>query len=333
MQQANSQPLGGARRRPRWLTRDRLTALLMIAPSVILVAIFVYGFIAWTGVVSLTAWSGLQPDYRFVGLSNYASIFDTGRFQTNIRNLIVFTVFFLALCLTLGLLLAVLVDSQVRGEAFFRSVYIFPMALSFIVTGVVWQWLFAPGKIDAQPYDPTGINLLLHRFGLDSLMTAWTTDTRIVPGARPDWLKTRLMVPLALVPVVVAAVWQMSGFCMAMYLAGLRGISEEIKEAARVDGCTEPQVFRYVVLPQLRPVTLSAVIILGHISLKIFDLVVTMTGGAPGNNTEVPGLFMYEITFKANKFAEGAAVAVVLLVLVALLVVPYLRYSSQEGES
>ncbi|MBO9327405.1 MAG: sugar ABC transporter permease, partial [Roseiflexus sp.] len=114
---------------------------------------------------------------------------------------------------------------------------------------------------------------------------------------------------------------------MAMYLAGLRGIPEEIKEAARVDGATEWQVFRTITLPMLQPITLSAVIILGHISLKIFDLIVTMTGGAPGNNTEVPGLYMYEITFKANKFAEGAAVAMVMLVVVALLVVPYLIYN------
>ncbi|GAB4202063.1 MAG: sugar ABC transporter permease [Roseiflexaceae bacterium] len=334
MQQANTTggTVVGGKRRSRWLTSDRLTALAMIAPSVLLVAIFVYGFIAWTGYVSLSGWNGLRPNYTFVGLDNYLSVFGNSRFQTNIRNLLVFTTLFLSACLGIGLLLAVLVDSRIKAEPFFRSVYIFPMALSFIVTGVVWQWLFAPGRIDQPPYDPTGINLLLQRLGLEGLMTAWTTDTRIVPGVRPDWLRTRLLVPLAMVPVVIAAVWQMSGFCMAMYLAGLRGISEEIKEAARVDGCTEFQVFRYVTLPLLRPITLSAVIILGHISLKIFDLVVTMTGGAPGNNTEVPGLLMYEITFKANKYAEGAAVAMVLLVLVALLIVPYLRYSQQEGD-
>lgn len=330
MQQAQSNETARAANAPRrrTLSRDRIVAVLMVAPSVIAVALFVYGFIAWTGVVSLTKWSGLQADFTFVGLENYITVFSAGRFQTNIRNLIVFTVIFLLACLLIGLLLAVLVDSNVRGEAVFRSVYIFPMALSFIVTGVVWQWLFAPGNYQATPPDPTGINLLFHRLGLDGLMTAWTTDTRILPGVRPAWLKTRLMVPLAMIPVVIAAVWQMSGFTMAMYLAGLRGIPDELREAARVDGCTEWQVFRYITLPMLQPVTLSAVIILGHISLKIFDLVVTMTGGAPGNNTEVPGLYMYEITFKANKFAEGAAVAMVMLVLVAVLIVPYLRYNS-----
>jgi glucose/mannose transport system permease protein len=325
MQQTGVQPSGVARAtRRKPLDRDRLTAIAMIMPSIIAVGLFVYGFIAWTGYVSLSDWNSLAPSFQLIGFANYFEIFNTGRFQTNIRNLFVFTILFLSACLAIGLLLALLVDSRIRGEAFFRSVYIFPMALSFVVTGVVWQWLFAPGRL---PNDPTGFNLLFQQLGLTFLQGQFTADTAIVPGLRVDWLKTRLGVPMALVPVVVAAVWQMSGFVMAMYLAGLRGISDEIKEAARVDGATETQIFRFVTLPLLQPVTLSAVIILGHISLKIFDLVVTMTGGAPGNNTEVPGLYMYEITFKANKFAEGAAAAIVMLVVVAVLVVPYLIYN------
>jgi glucose/mannose transport system permease protein len=323
MIQAQTQP--GAARRSRRIDTDRLIALAMIAPSVVAVAVFVYGFIGWTGLVSLTRWEGLKSSQEFIGLENYASVFNTGRFQTNIRNMVVFTTLFLLASLLIGLLLAVLLDSRIKGETFFRSVYIFPMALSFIVTGVVWQWLFAPGNYQGTPPDPTGINLLLQKFGLSGLMGGWTTDTAVVPGTRV--LKTRLGVPMAMIPVVVAAVWQMSGFTMAMYLAGLRGISDEIKEAARVDGSSEWQIFRHITLPLLQPVTLSAVIILGHISLKIFDLVVTMTGGAPGNNTEVPGLYMYEITFKANKFAEGASVAMVMLAVVTLLIVPYLRYN------
>jgi glucose/mannose transport system permease protein len=328
MQQVKTQELGTSRAaRRRWLTRDRLTAMLMIAPSIIAIAIFVYGFIVWTGFVSLTKWSGITPDYTFVGFKNYADIFNSGRFQTDIRNTIVFTLFFLVGCLALGLLLATLVDLHVKGEAIFRSIYIFPMALSFIVTGVAWLWLFNPGKI---PNDPYGLNLLFHQLGLDFLQSAWITDAKVVPGWYPDWSKTRLGVPLAMIPVVVAATWQMSGFTMAMYLAGLRGISEEIKEAARVDGATEWQIFRQIILPLLQPVTLSAVIILGHISLKIFDLILTMTSGGPGNATDVPGTFMYEITFKANKIAQGAAVAIVMLLLVATLIVPYLIYNARS---
>ncbi|GAB4181605.1 MAG: sugar ABC transporter permease [Roseiflexaceae bacterium] len=327
LSQAQAQPVA---RKARRFDRDRLIALLMIAPSVVAIAVFVYGFIGWTGIVSLTRWEGLsQPSYEFIGLTNYAEVFNTGRFQTNVRNMIVFTAFFLVACLVIGLMLAVFLDSRIKGESFFRSVFIFPMALSFIVTGVVWQWLFAPGNYTGTPPDPTGINLLLQKAGLANLMTGWTTDASVVPGTRIEGLRTRLGLPMAMIPVVIAAVWQMSGFTMAMYLAGLRGISDEIKEAARVDGASEWQIFREIILPLLQPVTLSAVIILGHISLKIFDLIVTMTGGAPGNNTEVPGLYMYEITFKANKFAEGAAVAMVMLLFVATLIVPYLRYNYQ----
>jgi glucose/mannose transport system permease protein len=328
MQQAKTQEIGAGRatRRHRWLTRDRLTAMVMITPSVLAIAVFVYGFIGWTGYVSLTKWSGITPDYTFVGFKNYVDIFNTARFQTDIRNTIVFTAFFLVGCLGLGLLLAILIDSHVKGEAIFRSIYIFPMALSFIVTGVAWLWLFNPGKI---PTDPYGINLLFHNLGLDFLQSAWITDSTVVPGWYPDWSKTRLGVSLALIPVVIAATWQMSGFTMAMYLAGLRGISEEIKEAARVDGATEWQIFRQIILPLLQPVTLSAVIILGHISLKIFDLILTMTHGGPGNATDVPGVFMYDLTFAANKIAQGASVAVVMLLLVAVLIVPYLIYNAR----
>jgi glucose/mannose transport system permease protein len=165
--------------------------------------------------------------------------------------------------------------------------------------------------------------------GLDFLQGAWITDSTVVPGWYPDWSKTRLGIPLALIPVVVAAVWQMSGFTMAMYLAGLRGISEEIKEAARVDGASEWQIFRRIILPLLQPVTLSAVIILGHISLKIFDLILTMTHGGPGNATDMPGVYMYDLTFNANKIAQGAAVAIVMLLLIATLIVPYLVYNAR----
>jgi glucose/mannose transport system permease protein len=200
------------------------------------------------------------------------------------------------------------------------------MSLSFVVTGVAWLWLFTPGNF---PADPTGVNLLLHRMGLDFLQSAWITDTKVVPDWYPDWSKTRIGIPLAMIPVAFAAIWQMSGFTMAMYLAGLRGIPEELREAARVDGASEWQVFRRITFPLLRPITLSAVIILGHISLKIFDLILTMTGGGPGNATDVPGVYMYDITFNSNKIAQGAAVAMVMLLLVAFLIVPYLIYNAQ----
>lgn len=328
MQQTRSQvvvPITEKVARRRAFSIDRLIPVLMITPSILAIAIFVYGFIGWNGIVSFTKWVNINPDFSFNGFENYATIFSTPRFQTDIRNTIVFTVLFLVGCLVVGLMLAVFLDSGVRGESIFRTIYLFPMALSFVVTGTVWQWLFASGT----PQEPTGLNLLFHNIGFDVFQN-WSSPTGPQQtyafgwSVLPEWLKTRIGLPLPMIPVVIAAVWQMSGFTMAMYLAGLRGIPEELREAARVDGASELQLFRYITLPLLQPITLSVVIILGHISLKIFDLIMTQTGGGPGNATDVPGIFMYEITFKSNNYAQGAAVAVVMLLIIAVLIVPYL---------
>jgi glucose/mannose transport system permease protein len=288
----------------RLITSDRLIAVALISPSVILIAIFVYFFIARTAYISLVLWNDLAPDFTFVGLRNYQRLFDNERFQIDLRNTLVFTSTFIAACLAAGLLLATLLDSKIKGEAFFRTIYMFPLAVSFIVTGVVWRWLESPSS---------GLNLLFDTVGLGFLKNGWFTDPRI-----------------GILGVVLAAFWQMSGYVMALYLAGLRAIPDDLREAARVDGATEWQLFRHVLLPLLHPITLSAIIILGHISLKIFDLTVSMTGPGPGFATDVPALFMYEVTFFGSRFAQGASIAVVLLVLVGLLIVPYLVYSTRH---
>ena len=293
--------------RRRRLKGERLVTLLLLLPSVIAVGVFVYGFIGWTGYVSMSNWNQLLPDYTFVGLKNFFKLFAHPRFQIDLRNLAVFTALFLTGSLAIGFLLAVLLDRKVRGEGFFRTIYLYPMSLSFIVTGVVWRWLMNPGS---PQMGSTGINLLLEKIGLGFLKSGWYTDPRVGIKA-----------------VAVAAIWQMSGYVMAMYLAGLRGIPEELREAARVDGASEWQVYRYVILPLLRPITLGAVIILGHISLKIYDLIVTMTGPGIGFSCDVPAYFMWETTFHANRFAQGAAIAIILLLMVSLLIVPYLIFS------
>jgi len=291
----------------RWLKGERLVTLLLLLPSVIAVAVFVYGFIGWTGYVSLSNWNKLLPDYTFVGFKNFLKLFAHPRFQIDLRNLAVFTALFLTGSLVIGFLLAVLLDRKVKGESIFRTIYLYPMSLSFIVTGVVWRWLMNPGS---PQMGSTGINLLLENLGLSFLTSGWYTDPRVGIKA-----------------VAIAAIWQMSGYVMAMYLAGLRGIPEELREAARVDGASEFQIYRYVILPLLRPITLGAVIILGHISLKIYDLIVAMTGPGPGFSCDVPAYFMWETTFHANRFAQGAAIAIVLLLMVSLLIVPYLVFS------
>jgi len=220
---------------------------------------------------------------------------------------VVFTVLFLISCLIIGFLLAILLDQRIRGEGIFRSIYLFPMSISFIVTGVVWRWLLNPGSAEL---GSTGINALFDTVGLGFLKTGWYTDPKI-----------------GIMAVAIAATWQMSGYTMAMYLAGLRAIPEELREAARVDGASEVQIVRHIILPLLQPITLSAVIVLGHISLKIYDLIVAMTGPGIGFATDVPAYFMWDTTFRGNHFARGAAIAIILLVMVAVLIVPYLTWS------
>jgi len=320
-----------AARLARALTSDQVIAVGLIVPSVVAVVVFVYGFIGWSALVSVSKWDTVRPDYTFVGLDNFRNLFDNFRFQIDIRNTVVFTVFFVLACLVVGFVLASLLDRQIKGEGVFRSIYLFPMAVSFIVTGVAWRWLLAPRA---------GVNLLADKLGAGGLGYGWYTDPTVAYihptsrlGEALDWLGAGFLadanfgIPLALFSVVIAATWQMSGFVMVLYLAGLRAIPEELKEAARADGASELQVLRHVALPLLRPVTLSAMIILGHQSLKIFDLVVSMTQRGPGFATDVPALFMFETTFQGNHFARGAAISIVMLLTVSLLVVPYLFWS------
>ena len=289
---------------------ERITPILLILPSAIAIAIFVYGFIGFTGFASLTKWNKLVPDFSLVGLRNYQTLFANPRFQIDMRNMVVFTVLFLSASLAIGFLLAILLDQHIKGENIFRSIFLFPMAISFIVTGIAWRWLLNPGSVEM---GSTGVNLLFEKVGLNFLKSGWFTDPKIGIKA-----------------VVIAAVWQMSGYVMAMYLAGLRGIPEELREAARVDGASELQILSHVIVPLLRPITLGAVIVVGHIALKIYDLVVAMTGPGIGFSSDVPAYFMWDTTFQANRFAQGASIATILLVMVGVLIVPYLAYSLRK---
>ena len=282
---------------------ETLLSISLLFPSIVAVAIFVYGFIAWSVRVSFSKWKGLNPDYTFVGLQQYTNlIFHDQRFLIDVRNTAVFTVGFILGCLLLGLGLAILLDQKLKGESLFRSIFLFPMSISFIASGVVWAWLMNP----ATGSRTTGLNLLFQNLGLDFLISTWHATP-------PPW---------GMAYTVIPAVWQLSGFAMALYLGGIRSISEEIREAARVDGATELEIYRYVILPMLRPVTLSAVIILGHMSLKIFDLIVAL--GRKDQRLDVPGIYMWTTTFDGTNYAQGAAIGILMLISVAILVVPYL---------
>jgi len=286
----------------------RLAPVALLLPSVVLVSVFVYGFIGWTAWLSLTNVNDLMVNpVRVVGLANFTRLMTLPRFRIGLENTVTFSLTFITGCLVLGLGGALLINSTVRLEGLWRTIYLMPMALSFIVTGVVWRWLMNPSS---------GLNLLLNGAGLGSLKSGWYTD----PG-------------FGIKAIAIAAVWQLSGYTMAMYLAGLRAIPAELYEAASVDGAGARQTFWRITMPLLMPVTLSAVIVLGHVSLKIFDLVIAIAGpqGGPAFSSDVPANFMFQTVFQANRFAEGAAVSVVLLVLVSLLVIPYLAWSFRRG--
>ncbi|OLZ10509.1 carbohydrate ABC transporter permease [Sulfobacillus thermosulfidooxidans] len=291
---------------------DKASAVMVLVPSLAALGIFVYGFIAWTGYLSLTNWNSYIPNLSFAGLKNYVAVFETFRFQSDIRNLVVFTALFVLGCLALGLFLAVLIDQKIRFESLFRSIFIFPMAISFVATGVIWSWVLNP---------QTGVNLILRALG-DQHPPNWFLSTAIDPSITVGLIQ--LGIPLALVAVTIAAIWQMSGFAMAIYLAGLRAIPEEIKEAARIDGAGSWRLFWSVIFPQLKSSTVTAVIILSAASLKVFGLIYAMTGPGQDFTTDMPTLNMFETTFQGSQFAEGAAIATILFLIMAAFSIPYL---------
>ena len=284
--------------------RDNLIGFALVLPSIVAVGIFVYGFISWSIRVSFSQWKGLTADYTFVGLKNYLELFCDPRFLVDVRNTVVFTLVFVLGSLLLGLGLAILLDQRLPGEPFFRSLFLFPMAISFIVTGVVWRWLMNPATGDRI----SGFNLVFDRTGLDFLISQWHLT--------PTW---------GIAAIALAAILQMSGYTIALYLGGLRSISEELREAARVDGASELQIYRSIILPMLWPVTLSAVIILGHISLKVFDLIIAVAGKQLP--LDVPAIYMWQTTFDGLFYGRGASIGILLLVSVAVLIIPYLYYS------
>jgi glucose/mannose transport system permease protein len=284
--------------------KDTVLSVALVTPSILAVAVFIYGFIGWSVRVSLSQWKGLNPNYTWEGFQNYIDLFKDPRFHVDIRNTLIFTFIFVAGSLILGLILAILLDQNLPGEALFRGLFLFPMAISFIVTGVVWRWLMNPATGDRL----SGFNLLFTKLNLDFLVNAWHT-TR-------GW---------GIAAVALAAIWQMSGYTMALYLGGLRAVPDEIREAARVDGASEVRIYMDIIFPLLRPITLSAMIILGHISLKVFDLIMAIAGKQLP--LDVPALYMYQTTFDGYFYWRGAAISIILLVSVATLIIPYLRYT------
>lgn len=320
----------------RWLQVGRhVLPPLILTPAMIAIIVFVYVFIGITVWVSLSRWGTLRMDLNLrepFGVT-YQQMFSMPRWHANLRNVVVFTVLFLASSISLGLFFAVLLDRKLIGHTILRNIFLFPYALSFIVTGIAWRWIFNPQTGINLLFDGLGINHLITSLGGPPLKPGWTTDPAVL-FALNDWLgnlfpalkheSIRLGIPVAMIPVVIAAAWQLTGFSMAMYIAGMATIPHDLREAARIDGASELQIYTRVILPLLQPVTVSTAIILGHVSLKIFDLIFAMTGTGPGFATDVPGIFVFDQTFKATKYNLGAAASVVMLILVSFVIVPYL---------
>ena len=278
----------------------------MLSPSVALTAVFVYGFIAFTFVLSFTD-SRLLPSFGFVGMENYVKLFKLSHWTTALKNLGIFATLYIVICTLLGLMLAIFLDQKIRGEGLLRPIYLYPMALSFIVTGTAWKWMLDPG---------IGLENTMHLLG-------WETF-------KFDWIKNR---DYAIYTVVITAVWQTSGFVMAMFLAGLRGIDNEILKAAQIDGASNWSLYRRIVIPLLRPAFLSAFVILAHLAIKSYDLVIALTGGGPGRATELPATFMYSYTFTRNQMGIGASSAVIMLMTIAAIMVPYLYSELREKKT
>lgn len=270
---------------------------LVLAPSMLIVLVGFYGYIFWTFLLSFTN-SRFMPSYKWVGLLQYERLWNNDRWWVASKNLLVFGGLFITISLTIGVLLAVLLDQRIRREGFIRTVYLYPMALSMIVTGTAWKWLLNPG------------------LGIDKMLRDWGWE-----GFRFDWLVDPDRVVYCL---VIAAVWQASGFVMALFLAGLRGVDQSIVRAAQIDGASLPSIYLRIVLPSLRPVFFSALMILAHIAIKAFDLVAAMTAGGPGYASDLPAMFMYAHTFTRGQMGLGAASAILMLGAVMAIVVPYL---------
>ncbi|MDR2327390.1 MAG: sugar ABC transporter permease [Acidovorax sp.] len=291
---------GPRRRRTSWAAH---LALLPMALTVLGVYI---GCVLWSVRISLSS-SKILPRHDFVGLAQYVRLFDSERWMTSLFNAALFGLLFISLCLVIGFLLACFIDQRVRGEDLLRTIFLYPYAMSFIATGLVWQWMLNP------------------ELGLQSAVRAWGWSS-----FQFDWIVSQDKV---IYTIVIAAVWQASGLVMAILLAGLRGMDESLWHAARIDGVPRWRYYLGIVLPQLGPAMSSAAVLLAIGVVKVFDVVVAMTQGGPGQASEVPAKFIMDHLFsRANVGLASAASTVMLLTVIVLLAPLWYARSRAAGQ-
>jgi len=282
-----------------------------VLPSIIAMAVFVYGMIGYTFRESLqNRTNSYTEDVKYVGLVNYIELWQDPEFTHALSNLLKFTAVFMIGCLLSGLIMSLLLEKGIKGEGIFRSTYLYPMAISFIAMGTSWRWLMD----SARDADATGLNYLLQKVGLGVLQNDWYTS------------EAGSMFAMSL-----PAIWQMSGYVMALFLAGFRGIPDDLREAARVDGATEYKIYRHILFPQLSPTFLTVLIILGHISMKVFDLIFGIA--TKSYVTKVLAIYMWQVIFDFQNYAKGAAIAILILLMIAVAVIPYLVYVNKTEEA
>jgi glucose/mannose transport system permease protein len=281
----------------RWF--GRLSPHLAIWPPLLISCGYVIVFSFWTIGVSFTR-STLLPDYSWAGWRNYSAILASRNWQIAYGNLYIYSGGFVLLAALVGLILAILIDQRIRGETAFRTIFLYPIAVSFVVTGTVWGWLFNPS---------IGVQKLMHDLGWSSFHFGWVIDR-----------------DMAIYAIVVAAVWHGSGFAMALFLAGLRSVDGDLMKAAQIDGAGAWRTYTRVVLPSITPIFVAVLVILLQFAIKTYDLVVALTAGGPGLASVLPALVVYDFMFQRGELGRGSAAAVMLLASLAVVLLPYAAY-------
>ena len=286
----------------KWLEKN--LPKVVLAPAVGLISWFVYGFVLWTFYISFTN-SKILPRYELWGVGNYGKLWASHKWLVAVENLFIFTALFLIFCTVIGIILAIFLDQKIRAEGVLRTIYLYPMALSFIVTGTAWKWILNP-------------SLGIEKFAQDIGFETFTFDWLVTPG-------------MSIYTIVIAGVWQSSGFIMAIFLAGLRSVDDEIIKAAKIDGAGIVSVYTKIILPMMRPVFMSALVILVHLAIKSYDLVIALTAGGPGISSDMPAVFMTQMAFHRSEIGLASASAIMMFLTVSAIVVPYL-YSELKRE-
>ena len=277
--------------------RRNAMAWLALLPMALTALVAYLGTMVWSLQISFSS-SRMLPKYDFVGLQQYERLFESTRWITSLENLALIALLFLFFCLLIGFLLAVFLDQNIRGEGLLRSIFLYPYAMSFIVTGLIWQWMLNP---------QLGIEKFVRDLGFDDFRFSWLVDPDRVVYA-----------------ILIAAIWQASGLVMALMLAGLRGIDSELWKATRIDGIPAWRVYLSIVLPMLKPMIVTALVLLSLGVVKMYDVVVAMTGGGPGIASDVPAKFVMDNLFERANIGLAMAASSVLLLSALCIAMPFI---------